>query len=244
MAGSNVSLKSTLLAFWRIKWQSLKIRIFSSPPPPSGFPASFENHNICQHNSVLSSCCCCYLSCFALLGQTRALLLLFSCWVMSDSLQPHGLQPARLLCLWDFPSKNTGLGCSSLLQGILPIQILILCLLLGRQTLYFWATWEALTHADLFLLSTPGLASLLGICHLNLCCNQTICNVESFWVKHYLERIVMDEVDYGEEFWILLWALLIAFVSKCLIGEWMALWLSISNMVATTSHMNLWVRIL
>ena len=37
---------------------------------------------------------------------------------MSDSLWPHGLQPARLLCLWDFPGKNTGAGCHFLLQGI------------------------------------------------------------------------------------------------------------------------------
>ena len=36
----------------------------------------------------------------------------------SDSLRPHGLQPARLLCPWDFPSKNTGVGCHFLLQGI------------------------------------------------------------------------------------------------------------------------------
>ena len=28
------------------------------------------------------------------------------CWVMSDSLQPHGLWPARLLCPWDFPGKK------------------------------------------------------------------------------------------------------------------------------------------
>ena len=27
--------------------------------------------------------------------------------VMSDSLQPHGLQPAKLLCPWNFPCKNT-----------------------------------------------------------------------------------------------------------------------------------------
>ena len=38
--------------------------------------------------------------------------------VMSDSLQLHGLQPTRLLCLWDFPGKNTGVGCHFLLQGI------------------------------------------------------------------------------------------------------------------------------
>ena len=34
-----------------------------------------------------------------------------SCSVMSDSLQPCGLQHARLLCPWDFLGKNTGVGC-------------------------------------------------------------------------------------------------------------------------------------
>ena len=38
------------------------------------------------------------------------------------TLQPHGLGPARLLCPWDFPGKNTGVGCHSLLQGIFPSQ--------------------------------------------------------------------------------------------------------------------------
>jgi len=37
---------------------------------------------------------------------------------MSDSLRPCGLKPARLLCPWDYPGKNTGEGCHSLLQGI------------------------------------------------------------------------------------------------------------------------------
>ena len=39
-------------------------------------------------------------------------------------LRPHGLYPTRLLCPWDFPGKNTGLGCHFLLQGIFLIQIL------------------------------------------------------------------------------------------------------------------------
>ena len=30
---------------------------------------------------------------------------------MYDSLQPHGLQPTRLLCPWDFPGKSTGVEC-------------------------------------------------------------------------------------------------------------------------------------
>ena len=35
--------------------------------------------------------------------------------VVSDSSRPHGLQPTRLLRLWDFPGKSTGLGCHCLL---------------------------------------------------------------------------------------------------------------------------------
>ena len=38
--------------------------------------------------------------------------------VASDSSPPHRLQPARLLCPWDSPGKNTGVGCHFLLQGI------------------------------------------------------------------------------------------------------------------------------
>ena len=38
--------------------------------------------------------------------------------VMSDSSRPHGLQPTRLLCLWDFPGKSTGVGCHCPLRSI------------------------------------------------------------------------------------------------------------------------------
>ena len=39
--------------------------------------------------------------------------------VVSDSSRPHGLQPTRLLCSWDFPGKSTGVGCHGLLRSIL-----------------------------------------------------------------------------------------------------------------------------
>ena len=35
---------------------------------------------------------------------------------MSDSVRPLRRQPTRLLCLWDSPGKNTGVGCHFLLQ--------------------------------------------------------------------------------------------------------------------------------
>ena len=41
---------------------------------------------------------------------------------MADSLQPHELQPVRVLYPWDSPGKNTGEGCQSFLQGIFPTQ--------------------------------------------------------------------------------------------------------------------------
>ena len=34
---------------------------------------------------------------------------------MSDSVQPHGLQPTRLRRPWDCPGKSTGVGCHCLL---------------------------------------------------------------------------------------------------------------------------------
>ena len=40
--------------------------------------------------------------------------------VVSESLRPHGLEPSRFLCPWNFPGKNTGMGCHFLLQGSLP----------------------------------------------------------------------------------------------------------------------------
>ena len=35
---------------------------------------------------------------------------------VSDSSRPHGLEPTRLLCPWDFPGKSTGVGRHHLLQ--------------------------------------------------------------------------------------------------------------------------------
>ena len=42
--------------------------------------------------------------------------------VMSDSLRPYGLLPTRLLCPWDSPGKNTGVGRHALLWGIVLMQ--------------------------------------------------------------------------------------------------------------------------
>ena len=59
-----------------------------------------------------------------------------SCSVVTNSWQPRGLQPTRLLCPWDFPGKSTGMGCHFLLHGIFPTQRSNLGLLHCRQILY------------------------------------------------------------------------------------------------------------
>ena len=59
-------------------------------------------------------------------------LCVCACSGMSNSLWPYRLQPTRLLCPWDFPGKNTGVGCHFLLPGIFPTQgsnSRLLCLL-------------------------------------------------------------------------------------------------------------------
>ena len=56
--------------------------------------------------------------------------------IVSDSLWPHELYPARLLCPWNSPGKNTGVGSHSLLQGNFLTQGSNPCLLDCRRILY------------------------------------------------------------------------------------------------------------
>ena len=65
--------------------------------------------------------------CFSIKCQRGAELVYNSlCLVMRlvaqycPTLRPHGLYPARILCPWNSPGKNIGVGCHALLQGIFP----------------------------------------------------------------------------------------------------------------------------
>ena len=62
-----------------------------------------------------------------------------SCSVVFNSWQPHGLYSARLLCPWDSPGQNTGVGCHALLQIFL---IHVSCT--AGRFFTIWATKEAL----------------------------------------------------------------------------------------------------
>ena len=64
------------------------------------------------------------------------------------TLQLNRLQPARLLCPWYFPGKNTGTSCHFLLQGILLTQGSNPCLV----CLLYWHT-DSLSLVPSFLFS-------------------------------------------------------------------------------------------
>ena len=62
--------------------------------------------------------------------------------VGSSSLQPCGLQPARLLCSWNSPGKNIGVGCQFLLQGIVPFPGMELVSLVSPELVGWFFTTE------------------------------------------------------------------------------------------------------
>ena len=74
-------------------------------------------------------------------GKEKCLYLflqcVYVCSVVSESLRPHGLYPTRLVCPWNFPGKNTGVGYHFLLQGILLTQGSNL------HRLHWQASWNA-----------------------------------------------------------------------------------------------------
>ena len=68
----------------------------------------------------------------------------------SDSFQSREPEPTTLLCPWNFPGRNTGVGCHFLLQGFFLTQdptwvSWISCI--GRGVLYSCAAWESLFNS-------------------------------------------------------------------------------------------------
>ena len=103
---------------------------------------------------------------------------MLSCSVMSNSVWPAGLSPGRLLCPWNPPGKNTGVGCDFLFQGISPTQGLnphllhllhwqvgsLLLMPLGSpQYLLIWLCWVLVKTCGIFHCPTCYLVSWAGI---------------------------------------------------------------------------------
>ena len=100
--------------------------------------------------------------------------------VGSDSLQPHGLQPARLVCPQNSPGKDTGVGCHFLLQGIFPSQGSKPGHPRCRRTLYHLSTREAV-YVYIYIY----IHSVLNIFELEQFASLSLLNVEQ--VKKFQE---------------------------------------------------------
>ena len=84
----------------------------------TGFSLEGESPN--EEAQLIEFLCLCFLQFHIQFSPIPAsCVCVQSCLTLS---QPYGPQPARLLCQWDYPGKNTGVGCHFLLQGLFPIQ--------------------------------------------------------------------------------------------------------------------------
>ena len=102
-------------------------------------------------------------------------------------LQPHGLQPTRLLCPGTFPGKNTGVGCHSLLQGIFTTQGLNSCLLHCQEDslLHYTRSVKAVIHAKaVAATSNDSLSTDILIDILNNCLNIQEFSFKMLHIKH------------------------------------------------------------
>ena len=80
-----------------------------------------------------------------------------SCYVVSNSMQPYGLQPATLLYPQDFPGKNIAVGSHCLLQGIFLNQGSNPRLLPCRQILYGLLGTSGVSPGESVLVSSRGM---------------------------------------------------------------------------------------
>ena len=87
--------------------------------------------------------------------------------------------PARLLCPWDSPGKNTGVGCHSLLQGIFPTQGSVLSLLH--------------LQVDSLVSELPGKPTCLGYFLLNF-------GMEMFAGRSYTWLVLLPKLGYEHFF--------------------------------------------
>ena len=96
----------------------------SSPCASQPFPQSLFQHVSCVTRFPL----CCSMISMKVKSVTHS--------VLSNPLQPRGLQPTSILCPWDFPGKDTGVDWILFSKGIFLIQRRNPGLLHCRQILY------------------------------------------------------------------------------------------------------------
>ena len=102
--------------------------------------------------------------------------------VVSDSLRSHGLYPSRLLCPWNSPGKDTGVGCYSPLHQIFLIQGLNPILPHFKQILY------SLSHQGTVIFND------WIIFH----CTEVLLNPSSYCLLH--NRPINEETSWGKQY--------------------------------------------
>ena len=162
-----ISSSATLFSFWTgtlgpsqglFQWVNSSHQVAKVLEPQ--LPQRLQNFSIELYNGLNVSLQNSYIEALAtnvtILGnRVFDKVCVFECWitsVVSDSLWPYGPWPARLLCPWDSPGVNSGVGFHALLQGIFSIQesnlhVLHLPELAGR---FFTtsAAWKVLWEDD------------------------------------------------------------------------------------------------
>ena len=89
-----------------------------------------------------------------------------------STLRPHRPWPARLLCPWDSPGKNTRVSSHPLLQGIIPTQGSNLGLLHYRQIPYDLSHQGSSIYCFYYI--------IFNILHTEFLC-QELCNCSLFY---------------------------------------------------------------
>ena len=86
---------------------------------------------------------------------------------LSNSRQPHGLWPTNLLCPWDSPGKNIGVGCHALIQVIFPTQGSNPGLLPCRWILYCLSHQRSLLHVIVVIYSIE-ISIISSVCQVSV----------------------------------------------------------------------------
>ena len=128
MPGCPILHHLLLFSQTRVHWVGDAIPPSHFPSPPSPSALNLAQHQVVKVLELQTSVFPMNIQGGFPLGLTglisllsKGLLKIVFCAgtsAVSASLRPHGLQPTRLLCPWDFPGKSTWVGCHCLLQEI------------------------------------------------------------------------------------------------------------------------------
>ena len=147
---------------------------------------------------------------------------------MFDSLWLHGLQPARFLCAWNFPGKNTGVGCYFLLKEIFPTQG-------SNSHLLHLLLWQV----DSLPLSHLGRQSLLWVAYNWMLFFFLICSTTSYLLIGEFKSFTFKEITDMEELTIAFFIFYMFcnfFVPLLLLSSFKFIWFFGNNMPWFPSH--------